>query len=155
MNRLKKYVLILLTFFMFALNINASDISTSIAGPDNINAEQTFSLTIKATGSNVWGMTMGLDYDSNKLELIKNEAKSGFTATVGKNIVLDSTSGHNGTFEIIVLTFKAKSSFSPGQSTTVSLTNVKGSSDAAVMSGSGSSKTIKVNVPKSTNNNLI
>ena len=71
---------------MFVL---ASDISTSIAGPDNINAEQTFSLTIKATGSNVWGMTMGLDYDSNKLELIKNEAKSGFTATVGKNIVLD------------------------------------------------------------------
>lgn len=154
MNRLKKYALIILTFFMFALNISAADISTSIAGPDNINAGQTFSLTIKATGSNVWGMTMGLDYDSNKLELVKNEAKSGFTATVGKNIVLDSTSGHNGSFEIIVLTFKAKGSFSPGQSTTVSLTNVKGSSDAAVMSGTGSSKTIKVNVPKSTNNNL-
>ncbi len=150
-----KYILLaVITFMSYMISLNAATISTSIAGTGNIDAGNTFSLTISATGENVWGLTMGLSYDANKLELTKSEAKSGFTATVGKNIVLDSTSGHNGTFQIIVLTFKAKSDFKAGQSTTVSLTNVKGSSDSEVMTGTGASKTIVVNVPKSSNNNL-
>ena len=154
MIKMKKLILIIATFFMFALNINATPVTINMSGPNNIDAGKSFSITISATGNNVWGITMGLSYDSSKLELVSNEAKSGFSATVGKNIVLDSDRGSNGTFEVVVLNFKATSNFVAGQSTTITLNNVKGSSDSSVTNGTGASKTITVNIPKSSNNNL-
>ena len=50
--------------------------------------------------------------------------------------------------------FKPTSNFVAGQSTTITLNNVKGSSDSSVTNGTGASKTISVNIPKSSNNNL-
>jgi len=151
---MKKVVFILITLLAFSINVKADTISTSMTGVSNIDAKGSFSITINVNGTDVWGMTMGLNYDTNKLELISSEGQNGFTATVGNNIVLDSTSGHSGNFKVIILTFKAKDSFLAGQSTTISLSNVQGSSASAIMSGTGSSKTITVNIPKSSNNNL-
>jgi len=151
---MKKLIAILITFFSFTLSVSAADISTSITGTTNIDANSTFTITVNFTGNDVWGITAGLNYDTSKLELIESTGQSGFTATVGSNIVLDSTSGHNGTFAGVVLKFKGKEGFTAGQTTTISLSNVEGSTASSLLSGSGTSKTISVNIPKSSNNNL-
>ena len=149
-----KYVFALISFFLMSTFVSAATVSLSVDMPQSINAGESFNATLKVTGNNVWGITTELNYDSSKLELIGNEAQNGFTATIGKNIVLDSNSGHNGTFAAVILKFKAKSDFVAGQSTTINFGNVKASSDAELMTGTGISKTIKVNIPKSSNNNL-
>ena len=154
MKQIKKFLLLIVATLMFTLNISAATVSTSISAPSSIDAGKTFNVSVSITGNNIWGLTASLNYDSDKLELTKSEGKNGFTATVGKNIVLDATSGHSGTFEVVILTFKAKSNFLPGQTTSILISNIKASDGSIMMSASDVSKTIKVNVPKSTNNNL-
>lgn len=87
------------------------------------------------SGNNIWGITAGLSYDNSKLTLESYTADNGFTATVGSNIVLDSTSGHNGTFTVLNLKFKASSSFVAGQSTVINIVNPRGSTDSVMLTG--------------------
>ena len=151
---MKKILCLLLVLFLGLINVKAASVSVSMSGISNIDANGSFSVTISATGEDVWGLSMALNYDTSKLELIDYEGEDGFTATVGTNIVLDATRGHSGSFNAIILTFKAKDTLLPGQSTTISLSNVKGASATEMMSGNNTSKTITVNIPKSSNNNL-
>jgi hypothetical protein len=52
------------------------------------------------------------------------------------------------------VTFKAKAAFAVGESTQVGISNVVGSDGTADISAAGSSVTIKMEAPKSTNNFL-
>lgn len=151
---MKKFLSFLILFFAFSFNVKAAGLEISMSGVSNINANGSFSVTINATGNDIYGITMALNYDKSKLELTEYTGQSNFTATVGTNIVLDATSGHNGNFKAVVLTFKALSSFTPGQSTKISVSNVKGATTSEVFSGTGASKTITVNIPKSPDNDL-
>lgn len=151
---IKKTLLILLNFLILIPTVKAADFTTSLEGTSTINAGDSFNLALKVSGNNIWGITAGLSYDNSKLTLESYTADNGFTATVGSNIVLDSTSGHNGTFKVLNLKFKASSSFVAGQSTMINIVNPKGSTDSVMLTGVETSKKITVNIPKSNNNYL-
>lgn len=151
---IKKTLLILLNFLILIPTVKAADFTTSLEGTSTINAGDSFNLALKVSGNNIWGITAGLSYDNSKLTLESYTADNGFTATVGSNIVLDSTSGHNGTFTVLNLKFKASSSFVAGQSTMINIVNPKGSTDSVMLTGVETSKKITVNIPKSNNNYL-
>ena len=158
---MKKLMMILLTMIMISsmtITAAASDFSTSISGPGSIDAGATFSVDINVnSGKELLGVRGGFTFDKDKLELVSSEGKNGFALTVGGNIVADATSGKSGSFTVGTITFKAKSGFAQGDSTTISLTGVEGSDGASTLSGSNASKSLSVKVPpkpKSTNSNL-
>lgn len=151
---IKKILLVFLNFLILIPTVKAADFTTSLEGTSTINAGDSFNLTLKVSGNNIWGITAGLSYDNSKLTLESYTADNGFTATVGSNIVLDSTSGHNGTFTVLNLKFKASSSFVAGQSTVINIVNPRGSTDSVMLTGVETAKKITVNIPKSSNNYL-
>ncbi len=147
--------LFLIAFIIAIPGVLADSISTSISGASEIEAGEEFTLTFKATsGTNIWGLTAKLNYDSSKLSIVSSSAGSGFNLTLGANIVIDATSGVNAPFIICTIKFKALTGFVANESTTVSLSNVQGSDGNVDINGSGSSKIIKVVPPKSSNNYL-
>ena len=86
---MKKFLCILLLLFAFSNHVNATSIETSMSGVSNIDANGSFTVSINVSGNNVWGVTMALNYDKSKLDLVSSTGQNGFTATVGSNIVLD------------------------------------------------------------------
>lgn len=155
---MKKILLIatiILSLFITIPRASAAGFSTTIKGIIQINSGQQFTLTFNVIGgSNLMGLTAKLNYDSSKLTLVSSSGKNGFTATVGSNIVVDSTTGKNGNFSFLTLTFKPTSNFTVGSSTIVSISNVNGSDGNSDISGIGSSVRITMSKPKSGNNNL-
>ena len=150
-----KKILFLMILIMFPIVVNASSFNTSISSKTNIEPQEQFTITINVSNTNnLFGLTANLNYDKSKLSLVSSNGLNGYTITVGNNIVLDSSSSKSGSFSIATLTFKASSSFSIGQSTNISLTNVNGSDGLTDFSGSNSLININVVSPKSSNNNL-
>lgn len=144
-----------LMFIPFTINyVNASSVSVSMSGTSTIDAGSNFDITVSMSGTDIWGATIDLSYDTDKLELVSSEGKDGFSATVGSRIVVDASNAHNGNFNIVVLRFKAKSNFTAGQTTTVSISNIEAGTSSELLTGNGTSKTITVNIPKSTDNKL-
>jgi hypothetical protein len=142
--------LIIIIGMFIIISVNASSFSTSISSVSTIEAGKEFTVTFNATGTNIMGIDALLTYDSSKLTLVSSTGVNGYNIVVGTRIIAYKNSGNNGTFAFARITFKAKSNFAVGQSTTISLSDVKGSNGADI-NGSGSSKTIKV---VSSNNNL-
>lgn len=155
---MKKILLFFVAIFSLFITTNkvlAADFGTAISGASEIEAGESFTLTFKITGAtNIWSAMGNLNYDSTKLTKVSEAAGSGFNLTLGTRILVDSTSGHSGTFTMCTITFKGTANFKAGETTTVSLSNVSCSNGEADLSGSSSSKTIKVVPPKSTNNYL-
>lgn len=154
MKKFLSFCIVVITLFCFALNVYADGISLSMSSVSNIDEGDSFTVTVKASGTNIWGIRAKLNYESSKITLDSYSGLSGFNATVGSNIVLDSGSGHDGSFDIINLVFKSTSSFKAGESTTISLSSVEGGTDTTRLTGSDCSKTVTVNVPKSSVNTL-
>lgn len=148
-----KYVITILILFI-CTPVYAADINTSLSGKSNIDAGEQFTIKLNVTGQNIWGLSGSIGYDTSKLTLVSSSGLSGFTSMIGTGFSLDTASGKSGTFEILSLTFKASSTFLPGESTTISFTNLTGASDSTRLSATNTQKTITVNVPKSNNSNL-
>jgi hypothetical protein len=155
---MKKIISILfiisLGLFFNITKVKAADFSTSISGVSSINANSEFTVTINVTGTNIIGLTLNLNYDTSKLTLITGSGVDPYNLTIGSSFVIDSIGGKSGTFGVATLTFQAKSTFTPGTATTISVNNITGTDNNNDLIGSGSSKTITVNVPKNSNNNL-
>lgn len=146
-----------LCLFIIALTLNitlikAADFSSSISGSINITAGETVTLNFKVTSSyKLLGITASLNYDKTKLSLVSSGTSSGFNLTLGNNIVVDSTTGKSGTFTYATIKFKALAAFNLGDTTTVSITSIKGSDGTETYTGTTSKINLKM---KSNNNNL-
>lgn len=135
--------------------IHAAEFSTSISGPSTISAGQTFTLNLNASSAvPLYGIEGSFSYDSGKLELVSSSGAGGFTLTLGSKVVVDTASPKNGSFSFATITFRAKSSFAIGDSTSISLGGVLGSDGSVTVSGAGSSRVVAIPVPKSGNNDL-
>lgn len=156
---MKKLFKIIYTFVIGCILFSASEVfafTTSLGGNKNIDANASFTVTMSLSGAtDLVALDAVLSYDANKLELIGANGQGGWQTQVAKKIVGANSNGLNGSGSIVILTFKAKSSFVAGESTTISVTSVKGSnSNVERQTGNDASITVKVNVPKSSNNNL-
>lgn len=147
--------LIFLVFVLIPFKVKAADFNSSLGSNQVINAGDQFTVTLSvANASNLMGIGGTLGYDSSKLSFVSGTGLNGYTATIGTNVVADSTVGNSGSFGFATLTFRATGNFAIGQSTTITLTNVTGSDGTHDVSGTSSSVTVTVAVPKSSNNNL-
>ncbi len=132
----------------FSTATTSSKTSLSAAG-------EQFTVTFAVRNSTgISAITANFNYDSSKLEVVSSVAESGFALTLGTKLVVDHTEVKTGNFNIAKVTFKAKAAFVIGESTQVGLSNVVGSDGSADISAAGSSVTIKMEAPKSSNNNL-
>ena len=149
-----RYVIIALFLLLVTSPVLAADITTSIGGVSSIDANSEFTLTLKVKGDNIWGLSGSISYDKSKLSIVSSSGENGFTAMLGTGFSLDTANGKSGSFDILKITFKATKSFMPGESTTVSFSNMTGATDSSKLTVANAQKTIKVNVPKSGNNDL-
>lgn len=152
----KKIILfIALLSFVLPMTVFASDFSSSLSGSNSINQNDTFNVTLKVSNTtNLMTFDTSLSYDKSKLELVSYSGESGFTVSVSSAIA-GYGSPKSGSYSLITLKFKALSAFAPGQSTKISVGTITAADDLAnEMTGSGSSLTVNVEVPKSSNNNL-
>ncbi len=147
--------LIFLVFILIPFKVSAASFNTSLGSNQVINAGDQFTISISAaTAANLPGVSGTLGYDSSKLSFVSGSGLNGYNVTVGTNVVADSTSGQSGSFGFATLTFRATGNFVAGQSTTITFSNVMGSDGVNDVSGTSSSMTVTVAVPKSSNNNL-
>jgi len=156
---MKKIFKILYTFIIGCILFSTSEVfafTTSLGKNKNIDANASFTVTMSLSGAtDLVALDAVLTYDANKLELTGSKGQGGWQTQVAKKIADTNANGLNGSGSIVALTFKAKSSFVAGESTVISVSNVKGSnSNIERQTGNDASVTIKVNVPKSSNNNL-
>lgn len=146
---MKKFALFVfggIFFFLIHIGgISASELKTNMIVPSQIEPGDTFTVKISVTVDDIWAVRMKLDYDQTKLQLIGTEGQAGFKATVGNKIILDSDRGHSGTFDVISLKFKALSSLTRGESTSISILDIEGANPGQLIQGTNVSKTISVN----------
>ncbi|MCR4893636.1 MAG: hypothetical protein K5911_02750, partial [Eubacteriales bacterium] len=103
--------------------------NTYISTVTEITEGQTFTVTFSFSSSYaVSAINADIDYDSAMLEMVGGEVTGGFSGSVGGSIIAYTTgSSTGGAFASV--TFRATSSFRPGDDTYVGLYNVTGTSD--------------------------
>ena len=157
MKKILNIVTILLLIFVNLTAVQAASFSTAASSSKtslSATGEQ-FTVTFAVRNSTgISAITANFNYDSSKLEIVSSAAESGFALTLGTKLVVDHTEVKTGNFNIAKVTFKAKSGFVVGESTQVGISNVVGSDGSADVNAAGSSVTIKMEAPKSTNNFL-
>jgi len=161
MKKILVILLLLINMVMFAPNVNAATFTTSMSGASVINKGATFSVNVNVnTTSKIFAMKANLNFVSSKVKFIS--AKCSWSSSCGvtgsTTILVDSSSSRSGNFTMFTVTFQALTTFTAGQSTSISISNVSGTYDnggtPTDFNGTGSSRTITVAVPKSSNNNL-
>lgn len=122
---MRKLLTILATVLLMIIPIQpvkAAAFTGTISAPSKITAGEQFTVTFGvANVTNMYGSTMGLQFDSTKLSIVSSSGLNGFTLTQGDNLVVDRLTPKSGTFSIASVVFKAKSTFTLGQSTTITL----------------------------------
>ncbi len=147
--------LIFLVFLLIPFKVRAANFNTSLGSNQVINAGDQFTVTLSVSNAaNLMGVVGTLGYDSSKLSFVSGSGVNGYTVTVGTNVVADSTVGNSGSFGFATLTFRATGNFGVGQSTNITFSNITGSDGNSDVSGTSSSVTVTVAIPKSSNNNL-
>ena len=122
--------------------------STYISTVTEITEGQTFTVTFSFSSSYaVSAINADIDYDPSMLEMVGGEITGGFSGMVGERIIAYTVySSTGGAFASV--TFRATSSFRPGDDTSVGISNVTGTNDEATdladadVSGYGCSVTI-------------
>lgn len=151
-------IMIIATFTSF-IEVNAA-VSGSISGGGTIGSQGTFSASISISSDiRLAAIQASISYDTSKLTLIGSSGDSRYQFSGGSNsFLLDSTcSGDScptGSFTIVNLNFQATSSFLPGESTSISLTNVSGSDGVVSQSGGSGSITVSIQQALSSDNSL-
>ena len=154
---MKKLLVTILSIVVLTIGyqVEAQSFNTYLSGNKTIHENGTVTVTVGVNNaSNLWGFKAPISYDSNKLTLTNYVGQNGFGIAVGTNLVVDSSNGKNGNVKVATLTFKATSNFKIGEKTTISLGAAEGSDGNTIMNGTGSSISISVVAPKSSNNNL-
>jgi hypothetical protein len=153
---LNTFVIILLVLVNLTVIQAASFSTATSSSKTSVTAVgEQFTVTFAVRNSTgISAITANFNYDSSKLEIVSSSAESGFALTLGTKLVVDHTEIKTGNFNIAKVTFKTKSAFALGESTQVGISNVVGSDGSADVSAAGSSVTIKMEAPKSTNNYL-
>lgn len=121
---------VILTAVMMPAEALAYDnFNTYISTVTEITEGQTFTVTFSFSSSYaISGINADLDYDSSMLEMVGGEVTGGFSGNVGSSIIAYTTgSSTGGAFASV--TFRATSSFRPGDETYVGLYDVTGTSD--------------------------
>lgn len=131
---MKKLIPVLFTIFLLLSPfqpVKAATFSGTISAPSQITAGQQFTVTVGvANVTNMFGFRATLTYDTTKLSVVSSAGLNGYNLTFGPVIVLDKATSKSGTFGIATVTFKAKTTFTTGQSTSIRLTNIEYSNGA-------------------------
>jgi len=147
--------IIVLFMIFFTTNVYAASFSTTISGDSKITPGSEFTINVGVSGAdNLWGFKAPISYDSSKITLKNSSGSNGFGIAIGTNFVADAGSGKNGSVNVAVLTFKATENFKEGEKTTISLGTAEGSDGENIMEGSGSSHSVSMTAPLSSNNTL-
>ena len=158
---MKKFIKIFILALIFNISIvKAADFTASISGTSSVTSGSTYIYDFKATpstGITVAGVSGVINYDKTKLELISASSVSPFTINLNNSTGTFNARYDNGVakaFTYMRVKFKVKS-MSVGDSTTISINNLKGTKivDGSSASATGVSSKIVLQV-KSTNNNL-
>ncbi len=158
---MKNFIKIFILTLIFNVSmIKAADFSATISGSTNVANGSTYTYEFKASPSNgvtIAGVSGVINYDKTKLELISASAVSPFDLTFNKSTASYTARYNDGkakAFSYMKVKFKVKS-MNVGDSTTISITNLKGTKvvNGSSSSATGSASKITLQV-KSTNNNL-
>lgn len=155
---IKKLLTVILTGILLlgAMSFVASAASASVrlAGPEGtIRAGDTIKITVSVSGSDIYGVSGNVTYDSSKLTF--NGATSlGWNADYnGGSFTAYSSSPLNGSQSLLQLTFTVKASAGDTISVTVSGVKASGGGDAP-FNGNGSTYSKTITAPLSTENSL-
>lgn len=152
-------VLILSLLLLLSTEAKAATASASLTGPGTVRAGDTITLNFNISGSNIYGVSGTLSYDSSQVTLTGTNQKIASSWIVefsGNNFVAydnNLNSPINGNVTVFTVTFKVKS-LAAGTNIKISYTDVKasdGSTDANVGSVTYS---ISIAPPLSTDNAL-
>jgi hypothetical protein len=161
---MKKCTLILATFLLFlsvfhTLPVLAASASATLTGPGTVRAGDTITLTFNLNGSNIYGASGVLSYDSDQLtftgskQLISSPWEVEFN---GKNMVAYDnklSSPINKSKKLFSVSFKVKS-VEPGTRIAVSFKDVKASDGSADAKIGTVSYSVTIAAPLSSDNNL-
>ncbi|MBO4359961.1 MAG: cadherin-like beta sandwich domain-containing protein [Eubacteriaceae bacterium] len=103
--------------------------STYVSTVTEITEGQTFTVTFSFSSPyGVSAINADLDYDSSMLQMVGGEVSGGFSGSVGSSIIAYTTGSYTGG-AFASVTFRATSSFRPGDTAYVGLYNVTGTSE--------------------------
>lgn len=137
-----------LSLLLFSEKVSASSFDTSIVGDDKFSSEITLYVQVNnlvdfdGSCNGLCGLVGTLNYDTNKLELIKVEPLENFSLTQGKSLVLYKATGVTNGTNILSLRFKNKG-LQNNESTKISISNMTASDGAKDITSTDTSKTIK------------
>lgn len=158
---MKKLLILLLTLLLCVgiLSAPALAASASLTGPGTVRAGDTITLTLKISGSGIYGVSGTLVYDQDQLTLTgtKQAISSKWSVEFSGNnfVAVDNnlTAPINKSTSLLTLTFKVKS-LKTGTVVKVSFTELvttDGNSDTKL---SNASYSVKIAAPLSTDNTL-
>jgi len=154
---MKRIISVLLMVFglTFCINVKASSFNVSLGNNVTIYDTKEISIPVTVSGANnLYGFRASLSYDGGKLKLNSYAGENGFTATVGTSIVVDNSAGKSNSFKVATLKFKPTANFKVGDKVKITLGTPEGSDGNTAFNGVGSSVTITMAAPKSSNNYL-
>ncbi len=141
-------LILLLSVFAFATNVNASGFEANIIGDDTFNESITLYLQVdnmvdfSGACKGLCGLVGNLNYDSNKIELSSVKALKHFDLTQGASLVLYKNTGVANKSNIMEMKFKNKSLIKD-ETTKITLTNIVATDGDKDISTDDASKTIK------------
>lgn len=136
MKKLMNIVLIALMMMCLITPVYAASASASLSGPGTVRAGDTITLTFKVNGSDIYGVSGKLSYDSEQLTLksTKQKVSGGWAVEFNGNnfVAYDNNLSKpiNKSTSIFTATFKVKE-LEPGTSIKVSCTGVTASDGAS------------------------
>ena len=156
---MKKILFSLIFLIVIFIPINVSAASGSLTGPGTVRSGDTITLNFNIAGSNIFGASGTLSYDSSKLTFVSTSVKVGTPWAVefngGRFVAYDNnlSSPINGSRTLFSVTFKIKS-VSPGDNINVSYTGVTTSDGSADSNVGTVSYSKSISAPLSGDNNL-
>ncbi len=144
---------------VFTMSVSAASASGSLTGPGTVRAGDKITLNFNVNGSNIFGASGTLSYDSSQLTLSGTSQKIGSPWAVefnGNNFVAydnNLSNPINGNKTLFTVTFTVKS-VSAGTNIKVSYTGVKASDGNADANIGTVTYSVNVAAPLATDNNL-
>lgn len=130
-----------------------------LSGPGTVRAGDTITLTFGVSGSNLYGVSGSLAYDSNQLQYVSSSQAIGGSWVVefnGNNFVAYDnalSSPINGSANLFTVTFVVKQ-VSPGNTVSVSCTGITGTDGNADIGMGSAGYSVVVAAPLSSDNSL-
>ena len=159
MKKIIAFVTVFVLCISFLIPLSVSAASATLTGPGTVRAGDTITLSFNLNGSNIFGASGVLSYNSNQVTLTSTAQKIAAPWAVefnGNNFVAydnNLSSPINGNKTLFTVTFKVKS-LSVGTKVKISYTDVKSSDGSADTKLGTISYEATIAAPMSTDNNL-